>query len=299
MDIVTHAAMGIVLASPFVESHPAAAACFVFGAVLPDLDALSRVFGKRAFLRWHQTYTHSLPIIALVAFVAWLVLRAAGTSDPWAAPALGIGMTLHALLDVTNTYGITLLAPFSMRRRCLEWVFFIDAFVLAVTAVAVAAVSHVLLAGGSTNKLVVAYAASLVAYWTAKAALRHRAARLAQAGTLSLVPSALVPWRFLGCARVGDQVTTFTLNAINGRKTDPARHAVLDESVATALDALPEFRAMRDLSPAYHVVIVTEANEGASFVCRDLRTRNFGGRFGTLTARLDHDGRVASRHFDV
>jgi hypothetical protein len=42
MDIVTHAMMGAIAASPFLQSHPEAAAAFMFGSVAPDLDAFSR-----------------------------------------------------------------------------------------------------------------------------------------------------------------------------------------------------------------------------------------------------------------
>ncbi len=55
MDVVTHALIGLIGASPFAVSHPVAASCFALGAVAPDLDALSRLFGKRAFMRAHQT----------------------------------------------------------------------------------------------------------------------------------------------------------------------------------------------------------------------------------------------------
>ncbi len=61
MDIVTHGVMGVVIAAPFAVNHPEAAAAFMMGSVLPDADALSRVGGKRNFLKCHQTYTHSLP----------------------------------------------------------------------------------------------------------------------------------------------------------------------------------------------------------------------------------------------
>ena len=61
MDIVTHTMMGAIAASTIAEDQPAAAAAFVLGSVLPDLDALSRCFGKRAFLRFHQSQSHGLP----------------------------------------------------------------------------------------------------------------------------------------------------------------------------------------------------------------------------------------------
>ena len=49
--------MGGVLCAPFLESHPEAA----FGSVMPDLAALSRVFGKGAFLTAHQTCSRAFP----------------------------------------------------------------------------------------------------------------------------------------------------------------------------------------------------------------------------------------------
>ncbi|MCZ6688137.1 MAG: metal-dependent hydrolase [Planctomycetota bacterium] len=133
MDIVTHGMMGVIVASPFMPSYPIAASCFMMGSVLPDLDALSRVLGRRAFLKSHQTYTHAIPIILLMGGVCWAGFRWTGIRAPFAPAALVLGMLFHVALDVTNTYGITLFAPFSGRRFCLEWVFFIDAFVLAAT----------------------------------------------------------------------------------------------------------------------------------------------------------------------
>ncbi len=60
MDIVMHATMGAVIAWPWLESQPLAAGAFMFGSVMPDLDSLSRLGGKRAFLKCHQRYLHSL-----------------------------------------------------------------------------------------------------------------------------------------------------------------------------------------------------------------------------------------------
>ncbi len=299
MDIVTHAAMGIILAAPLADSHPVAAACFAMGSALPDLDVLARVFGKRAFLRWHQTYTHSLPLIALTGAFAWLAAPWFGVGDAWAAPALAAGMTLHVLLDVTNTYGITLWAPFSRARRSLEWVFFVDAFVLVVTVLALTLVLRALAAGASLIAVSLSYAVAMTAYWSIKAVLRHRASRLAPTTTVSLVPSALVPWRFLGCARVDDVVTMFEINACTGRLRHESRVTILDGRHDALLAAQPEVRSMRELTPAYHAVGEMPGDAGTRIICRDLRTRNFGGHFGTLTMDVTRDGRVQERHFHV
>ena len=118
MDIVTHAMMGTIVASPFLQSHPEAAAAFMFGSVVPDLDAFSRVFGRRAFLKVHQTYSHAFPVIVAVGLAAWGLREATDVFAPWAPLAFSLGMAFHATLDWTNTYGITLFAPFTTKRFC-------------------------------------------------------------------------------------------------------------------------------------------------------------------------------------
>src|SRR5262249_4470295 len=130
MEVVTHCLVGIIGASPFIEQAPEAAASFALGSVMPDFDALSRQFGKRAFMRCHQTYTHALPVIVLLGVSAGIAGQLAGLRGFWIGLGLTLGMVLHSLLDCTNTLGITLFAPLSRKRYCLEWVFFIDVAVL-------------------------------------------------------------------------------------------------------------------------------------------------------------------------
>ena len=304
MDIVTHGMMGVVLASPIAPRHPIAASAFLLGAVLPDLDALSRLLGRRAFLAWHQTFSHSVPVILALGAALWAGLALAGVDAPLAPPALVLGMLLHGALDVTNTYGIMLLAPFSRRRFCTEWIFFIDAFVIAWTA------PHLVLvlpawAGrtdGGWATTVAAYVAGLVLYGLAKMALRRRAGRLAPAGTMALLPSALLPWRFLGCARNGERMRLFRLNGATGTVEEEGDVALLDAKWLDTLEGVPEFRTMRELSPAYHVVEASppDGDDGpVRLVCRDLRTRNFRTRFGELELTLGPGGAVLEKVFHV
>ena len=71
MDVVTHTVAGAIIASPMFSTSPLTAGCFVLGSVLPDADSLGRVFGKAPFIRWHQTYTHSLPVIVVLTMLIW------------------------------------------------------------------------------------------------------------------------------------------------------------------------------------------------------------------------------------
>ncbi len=300
MDIVTHGMMGVVVAAPLFESNPLAACGVALGSALPDLDALSRVFGKRAFLRSHQTVTHSIPVILACGVVVGFASSLSGLDGPEIAIGLVAGMLLHIFLDVCNTYGITLLLPFSRRRICLEWVFFIDAFVLVATVVALVVVIAQTLRSGQAGSLVPAvYAGVLAAYFLGRGLLRRRAGRLAAVGTLSLMPSALIPWTYLGCARDGDDVLVFCLNGVTGRMSEQKRVPILDADWTDLLATVPEVKVMRRLSPAYHVVSVKPRGGATELLLRDLRTRNFSTRFGDLEVRVGEDGRVASTMFHV
>jgi membrane-bound metal-dependent hydrolase YbcI (DUF457 family) len=299
MDIVTHAGIGVIAAAPFLASRPELALGLVAGSVLPDLDALSRIFGKLAFLRQHQTWSHALLIQALLSVAAGFIAALWELNGVSLALGMFAGFALHTLLDWSNTLGVTLLAPFSRRRFRLEWVFFIDAIVLVATGIAVTGSLRELSREGMVSgRYAIAFFTSMGAYFFAKGVLRHRAGRLAPEAR-SLVPSALVPWRYYGFVPTGDRVRLFQLNALTGREKTIATHVVLDADYAGALRELPEFNLMRELSPAYHVVsAVTEAT-GQRISCRDLRTRNFGSTFGDLEVVLDAGGKVTGTKFHV
>ncbi len=61
----------------------------------------------------------------------------------------------------------------------------------------------------------------------------------------------------------------------------------------------PRVREMRKLSPAYHLVAAEQVPEGTRLTCRDLRTRNFGGRFGTLEITVDIQGNPMEKMLHV
>jgi membrane-bound metal-dependent hydrolase YbcI (DUF457 family) len=299
MDIVTHAGIGLVAAAPFMATRPEVALGLIAGSVLPDLDALSRVFGKRAFLRSHQTWTHALPIQAAGSAAVGLAAHASGAEGWLLGWGLFAGLAIHTLLDFSNTLGVTLFAPFTRKRFCLEWVFFIDAFVLAATAAAVAGMlGSFFREGEGPAGLAIAYIGVIAVYFCAKGWLRRRAGQLAPEA-VSLVPSALWPWQFLGATEDGACVRLFRLNAISGTRAMLAVHDILDATHAQRLARVPEFGLMQRLSPVYHVISARQTGEGEVVVCRDLRIRNFGTTFGDLEVWLDANQSVIRTRFHV
>ena len=102
----------------------AVAAC----AVLPDLDAVGRPFGRGdvAWLGGHRALTHSLAFAALLASVVVAVWFRAPTWAGWRGriwAALALGTASHGLLDALAVYGegVAFLAPFSTRRFAAPW----------------------------------------------------------------------------------------------------------------------------------------------------------------------------------
>ena len=299
MNIITHAGIGLIAAAPMLESRPELALGMVAGSVLPDLDALSRIFGKRAFLRSHQTWSHALPVQATASVLIGFLAQAFGVDGLLFGVGLFAGLVIHTLLDFSNTLGVTLLAPFSRKRFCLEWVFFIDVFLLLLTfTTAVLALVRFNQDGDVPAWYAGIFFGTAVLYFVAKGILRYRAGIIAP-DAITAIPSALWPWRLFGVAESGNCIQLFQVNAITGLRERLAEQSVLDATHAGLLMDVPEFVLMRELSPAYHVMSVRKTEEGEIITCRDLRTRNFKTTFGDLEVELDANKRVIRTNFHV
>ena len=74
---------------------------------------------------------------------------------------------------------------------------------------------------------------------------------------------------------------------------------VMDEVFAPTLKQVPEFRLMQEVSPEYHVVEALSKNGEVRLLCRDMRMRNFGTRFGDLVVWLDSNRHVVRSRFYV
>ncbi|MCE5279460.1 MAG: metal-dependent hydrolase [Planctomycetaceae bacterium] len=298
MNIITHVMTGVTIATPLAVQRPLTAAAIVFGSLLPDLDVLSRCWGKKAFLRFHQTLTHSLPCIAVMTLAMTGAWHWMGWPELWAPAALGAGMMIHSLMDFANTYGTTIMWPFVRRRVALNWMFFTDAVTVAVTTTLGTACIYSALHEGFSALPAVIFAIFIAGWWTLRAVLARRARELAITPGDSLVPGSW--WHFYGChVDAGGLAELYLINAINGTRRTRGRCLTMDEQYAPLLASVPEYVMMRSLSSEYHVVEAQPCSEGLKLICRDLRTQNFGGRFGQLTVTLDRMGNVQRKVFDV
>jgi|GEM_PF-2176793 membrane-bound metal-dependent hydrolase YbcI (DUF457 family) len=301
MDIVTHALMGVAVAGPCLITAPAASAGFILGSVLPDLDAFSRIFGKKSFLTWHQTFTHSLGAMLTVAMLGFICLTIQ-SEIAYAFFGISAGMLFHSLLDYTNTFGVKLCFPFSQRRQCLEWVFFIDAVTIILTALMLAILgwSFTTESGPSIWQTVI-YLVLLISYFLWKGWLRTRAIQKIGMQVESLIPSAFLPWRFMGYRRLDpSQAQLIDFNVLWGSITKEENITILDEQWQATLASSSYFLTMRQLSIGYHIVSDNLKDDGNHVIrCRDLRTRNFGTTFGELDIIVTPTGEIVSQILNV
>jgi hypothetical protein len=239
-----------------------------------------------------------LPVQITFSFGMALIASLLG----WRAIEIGVGLLAgflgHSLLDLTNTYGVAWLT-FSRRRVCLEWVFFIDAIVLVALATTFALAANAWLRQDFVPGIYgIAFFGFLASYIVSKAFLRRRAGAFCPSSK-SLVPSALVPWRFYGTTRQQNSISFFHVNAITGACSTVGQVPVMDDAFAPTLSDLSEYRLMREVSPEYHVVEALSENGGVRLLCRDMRMRNFGTKFGDLEVWLDSNRQVVRSRFYV
>ncbi|TWU17878.1 metal-dependent hydrolase [Allorhodopirellula heiligendammensis] len=304
MDIATHALIGTATAAGLFQTQPALAVGLVLGNVAPDLDALSRVAGKHAFLRFHQTYTHSAGAIATVLAVAVGLLMAG--IPVWGELAIGlvVGMAMHVGLDLANSYGVKCLWPFSQKRFALDWIFFIDAFIVGLCFVTLVAQCLCQTDKNLLRWSSIIFVTALMLYVGLRSVIAGRAKRLVnsasnQRGPISIIPTTWSPFRFLVCRQQNGLADTFTLDARSGLETEGEVIAILDENVPETVTQCREWQVMRSLSAFFFCLEIDSNAEGETYTFRDLRIRNFRTKFGKLTCQLDNRGVIQRKTWDV
>ena len=124
MEPVTHALASLALGRAGLSRVTRRATpMLLVSGLAADLDWASFTAGAPAYLAWHRTASHSLLGTAAIAagvaagFSLW-GRRRKDSRPVRFLPALAVcaaGAGLHLLLDLTNSYGVKLLWPFSAR----------------------------------------------------------------------------------------------------------------------------------------------------------------------------------------
>jgi len=140
MDNLTHSLTGLAVArTGFDRWCPRAVALAIVSANIPDIDIVALANGPLAYLEAHRGYSHSLLFLPVMAMLSVLIVAALYRERLQWTRAFGlccIGVASHLLLDLTNSYGVRLMLPFSSEWSHLDLNGLYDAAILTVLIVA-------------------------------------------------------------------------------------------------------------------------------------------------------------------
>lgn len=139
MDNLTHSLIGAILGRAGLKRlTPRAMPALILSANLPDIDSfVAPLFGIDA-LGEHRGFTHGIGGLAVMPFVAAAIILLWEKLLPgkeWSVKparlllAGFLGTLSHPVLDLMNTYGVRLLAPFSPRWFYGDALFIMDPWI--------------------------------------------------------------------------------------------------------------------------------------------------------------------------
>jgi inner membrane protein len=134
VDNLTHTLIGLVLSRAGLNRiTPHATLLLVVAANAADIDAAAGLAGLGAFLRYHRGPWHSFVAMPVLALLVVALVRFAfrkRLSWPHAFLVSLIGVASNPLSDLTNTYGVQLLWPFSTRWMHADFIPILDPWIL-------------------------------------------------------------------------------------------------------------------------------------------------------------------------
>ncbi len=128
MDPVTHVLSGLVFSKGITKNRLLIIVFLIF-SVFPDIDLLLKIHSTEMFLSYHRTITHGIFFLFLLPiFPALIFNRKLGFLKVYFFTFLALG--LHIFLDLTNQYGVKILAPLDWTSYALSLTFIVDPYVI-------------------------------------------------------------------------------------------------------------------------------------------------------------------------
>ena len=281
VDVVHHTIVGSAgAAGAHALGHDDVALGFLLGSILPDLDVLFVMLGKSTFLRLHQGVTHSIlgmPLLSLLAAALPSSAIDAGFVDVFVGCLAG--MVVHVGLDLLNTFGVRVFWPLPARVS-LGAFFFIDVYVLAASASALAA----LWTGCSVPAIGIAWIAFVAAYAAFRLFWKHLIRR--RHGTATEVPSGVFPLTWFVTRKVPDAVEVGLVRGLRRTVEWSSSHRVAETSLLSTLRYGPIYSNLERSLKLF--VPVSVAVDGATTIVRSrcVAVPNFGNRYGETVSTI-------------
>lgn len=135
MDLITHTIVSTttykVATQQSLSFEDPGLIAVTVGAILPDIDIVTQIFGDVPYCKYHRGATHSILGILILSLISGVLL-----SFLFQFPFLYsfsfvlFGCLTHILLDILNSYGAQVFWPFSRKRVTLNLLVFIEPFMI-------------------------------------------------------------------------------------------------------------------------------------------------------------------------
>ena len=324
MDPLTHTAVGLFLSRAGLKGWtPRASAIVLLAANAPDIDIVTSFGGSLNYLHYHRHLTHSLIASPALALLPVLLVGAVGRKRlNWRGAffAAWIAVLLHLLLDLTNSYGIRLLLPFSGEWLRLDITNVIDLWIWGVFLFAIAApflarlVTSEITSGASRGRpqgrgfaifalvfLLVYECGRGVLHASAAADLESRVYRGEAPLRVAALPDAANPLRWRGLAETRDAYAVAEVDLM--REFDPSgalsfHKTVLDPAIEAArrTHTFQVFLTFAQF-PFWRVTPVSEPEKGKRVEVLDMRFGSPAAPGFMATAILDAQLRTVETSF--
>jgi inner membrane protein len=320
MDNLTHTITGVLLSRAGLNRlTPRATAILAIASNIPDLDIPLVFFSEERYLAVHRGSTHGLAMAPLLAVLPVALVALIGRRRlPWPRAWLVslIGVLLHLAFDLTNIYGIRLLAPFSYRWFALDITSVIDAWIWLALAVAMLwqllerLVSAEIGARPKPGRgLAVVVLLSIALYDAGRWLLHERAVAIvgahlyrdAQPVRVAALPRYFNPFRWTGLVETRDFYMLHDLD-LRGEFDPTAGRVFYKAAAQPAIDAALRTSAFRVFLgwaryPLFWVTPLPEPEGGVRVQVTDLRFAvPAEGRF-VAAATVGEDGTVREARF--
>lgn len=283
MDIVHHAVIGGIGFSFLAgNNQEIAGIAFCAATVFPDLDVFFMLFGKRFYLKKHQGPTHSLILSPLFALLlSFPLIYSIGFNATIILAALA-GLWIHTFLDLTNTFGISLLWPLSDKRYSFDIIFFIDLSAWIITLC-----FYIFFYVFKSVIVFYAYISIFALYFLFKYLL-HQFVKSRLQCKLA-IPSSDNPFEFFILEKKDSSIKTYRYNLVNKQTRDTELFDPPPKRYEEMAKKSRIFNDLKEITKFLRITDISENEQGTKIIARDLGIRNFGGKFGTTTLHFNRN----------
>lgn len=280
MDPITHAIAGLVIGSKAgagLSISNGLVIASTLGAVAPDFDIITRLWGDYVYLGQHRKFSHSLPGILTISLLIGVILTPLYQMDGffslccWAL----LGGLSHSFLDMFNSYGVSIFWPIKREKLSFNLMPIFDPILFLILIGFIFA----------KDKLIIntALTAVIVSYVFFLTLMRHGAYRLVKKklkkeypdSKLVVLPLRFPVWDFI--ARLPEHNVIGTVNNLKKEVRIIKSFMNVKQHLRQVVQETVLGKYFRDFTPFYH--IHSETVEDKHVVqLMDLRYR-VGGRF--------------------